>query len=123
MTEMRYPKVAGRPLARWLVLASALLSCAVAVGIPASVTPQSRLQAHRTVFIARVVESYKAGPAAYVDGLLSSQNFSELVDRYSYYESALNADSILIDQIQVLQGKVEGHRAAVEKKERVIADA
>ena len=34
------------------------------------------------VFVERAVAAYKAGPTAYVEGVLSSDTFSDLIDRY-----------------------------------------
>lgn len=73
------------------------------------------------IFTARAVEAYKAGPAAYIDGLLSSQDFNTLVDRYAYYESAVEADAEIINEIQVLRDETEIRRNLVEEKENEIA--
>ena len=80
--------------------------------------------AERTdLFVNRAVAAYKAGPTAYVEGVLSSQSFNDLVDRYEYYESALDADAALIDEIGALQASVEARRAEVEEKEQQIYEA
>lgn len=79
------------------------------------------LDARRTLFVERAVASYKAGPAAYVDGLLESESFADLLDRYAYYESALDADAELIGQIETLRTGVETRRAAVQSKQEEIA--
>jgi murein DD-endopeptidase MepM/ murein hydrolase activator NlpD len=64
-----------------------------------------------------------AGPTAYVDGLLSADNFGDLIDRTAYYESALDADSRLVQQIEVLRDETETQRELVEEKRAKIIEA
>ncbi|MGH2749188.1 MAG: murein hydrolase activator EnvC family protein [Actinomycetota bacterium] len=79
---------------------------------------------HRTeLFTDRARAAYMAGPTAAADSLLSSETFAELVDRYSYYESALDADSELVESISVLRDQTEAHRDLVENRKDEIASA
>ena len=55
----------------------------------------------------RAIERYKAGPGAYVEGMLSAQTFSELSDRYQYYETTVEIDSDLIDEIERLNSETD----------------
>jgi len=80
------------------------------------------LQARTDVYSARAVAIYKAGPAAYVDGLLDSQNFAELFDRFAYYQASVDADSELINEIQVLRDETTSRRAQVEAERERIAE-
>jgi murein DD-endopeptidase MepM/ murein hydrolase activator NlpD len=75
------------------------------------------------VFTDRAVAAYIAGPSAYVDSILSSESFSDLVDRYEYYESALNADSEIVGEIQVLRDETENRRELILEKQAEIASA
>lgn len=84
---------------------------------------EERLSARRGVYEDRAVAAYKAGPTAAIDGLLSAESFSDLVDRYAYYESALDADSQLIEEIQLLEDETKSKQAEVEDKKNVIASA
>jgi murein DD-endopeptidase MepM/ murein hydrolase activator NlpD len=84
---------------------------------------QKRLVGRTNLLTERAVASYKAGPTAYLDGLLSSETFSDLSDRFTYYESAQNADSELVEQIQVLRDATEVQRDLVEEKRAEIAAA
>jgi murein DD-endopeptidase MepM/ murein hydrolase activator NlpD len=79
---------------------------------------------HRTdLFTERARAAYMAGPTAYVDGLLSAEDFGDLIDRTEYYESALDADSRLVEQIEVLRDETETQRELVEEKRaRIIED-
>lgn len=78
-------------------------------------------EARRDLYTARAVATYKAGPSAYLDGILSSETFSDVIDRYEYYESALDADVTLLDEIEALHGEVEMRRDEVNERELAIA--
>ena len=71
----------------------------------------------------RAVERYKAGPGAYVEGMLSAQTFSELSDRYQYYETTAEIDSDLIDEIERLNAETDARREQVAEEKDRIADA
>lgn len=75
------------------------------------------------LFVERAVAAYKAGPTAYVEGVLSSESFNDLIDRYEYFQSALDTDAELIDEITVLRDDVDARRAEVEEKEQEIYEA
>lgn len=81
------------------------------------------LQERTNVYSARAVAIYKSGPAVYVDGLLDSENFSELFDRFAYYQASVDADSELINEIQVLRDRTTSRRQQVEAERARIAKA
>lgn len=81
------------------------------------------LSARTDVFVERAVAAYKAGPTAYVEGVLSSESFTDLVDRYEYFQSALDTDAELIDEIAVLRDEVDARRTEVEEREQQIYEA
>jgi murein DD-endopeptidase MepM/ murein hydrolase activator NlpD len=83
----------------------------------------ARLNHRTTVYEERAVAAYKAGPSAYAESILSSESFSDLVDRVAYYESALEADTELLDGIEVLRADLERRRELVQEKEEEIAAA
>lgn len=83
----------------------------------------ARLDARIEVFTERAVAAYMAGPTAYVDGLLSSDSFSDLVDRFEYYQSALSTDSALVTEISALRDDVEQRRDAVAERQELISEA
>ena len=82
-----------------------------------------KLGTRTDLFTDRAVAAYKAGPAAYIDGLLSSETFNDLVDRQAYYESALDADSELVSEIEVLRADTENRRELILEKQHQIAEA
>jgi murein DD-endopeptidase MepM/ murein hydrolase activator NlpD len=63
-----------------------------------------------------------AGPSSHIEGLLSSATFNEIVDRTSYYESALDADSELVAGIEELRAETEDKRQQVEDEQEQIAE-
>lgn len=81
-----------------------------------------RLKRHEKLLEAKAVAAYKSGPTAAVDGLLSATSFSDLVDRVEYYQSTLDAEATLIDEIQTLENETNEKRDEVEEKRGVIAD-
>lgn len=81
------------------------------------------LQERTDVYTGRAVAIYKAGPGMYVDGLLDSENFAELFDRFAYYRASVNADSELIAEIQVLRDQTTTRREQVEAERARIAEA
>ena len=81
------------------------------------------LQARTDVYTGRAVAIYKAGPGMYVDGLLDSENFAELFDRFAYYQASVDADSQLIAEIQVLRDQTTTRREQVEAERARIAEA
>lgn len=82
-----------------------------------------KLDTRTQAFAARAVATYKAGPTAAFDTLLSSQSFGDLMDRYTYYRSALTADTDLINQVQSLRDAVETQRSAIEAQRQSIVAA
>jgi murein DD-endopeptidase MepM/ murein hydrolase activator NlpD len=82
-----------------------------------------RLDQRTDLFTERARAAYMAGPTAYVDGLLSSEDFGDLIDRTAYYESALDADSALVQEIEVLRDETETQRELVEEKREKIIKA
>ena len=71
----------------------------------------------------RAIETYKAGPGAYVEGILSSDSFADLSDRYEYYETTVELDSELIDDIERLNEETDARREQVEDEKERIAEA
>lgn len=83
----------------------------------------ARLDRRTEILTNRAIAAYIAGPSAYIDSILSSDSFSDLVDRYEYYESALNADSEIVSEIQVLRDETENQRELILEKQHEIAVA
>lgn len=82
---------------------------------------ERRLQRRGDLLADRVVEAYKQGPTGYLDSLLSSSDFSELIDRIEYQASAMDSESELITKIEVLQHETEAREELAEEKKLEIA--
>lgn len=83
----------------------------------------SRLGKRTDVFVDRAVAAYMAGPTAYVEGVLGSDSFNDVLDRYEYYQAALDADSTLLDEIGTLRDGIEERRIEVEERQDEISSA
>jgi murein DD-endopeptidase MepM/ murein hydrolase activator NlpD len=83
----------------------------------------ARLVERTDIFTERAVAAYKAGPTAYLDGIFAAETFGDVVQRYAYYQSMLDADSQLIEEIEVLRAETDERRRQVERKEEEIAKA
>jgi murein DD-endopeptidase MepM/ murein hydrolase activator NlpD len=81
----------------------------------------SKLDRRTDLFTNRAVAAYMAGPTSHLEGLLSSTTFNEVVDRTSYYESALDADSKLVAGIELLRDETEIKRGLVEDEQERIS--
>ena len=82
----------------------------------------ARLSRREDLLARRAVAAYKAGPTATADSLLSAESIADLVDRFEYYRSSLDAEAALIGEIQSLRSETEATRAEVEEKKTEIAD-
>jgi murein DD-endopeptidase MepM/ murein hydrolase activator NlpD len=80
-----------------------------------------KLTKRTELFEDRAVEAYKAGPTAAADALMESESFSDLVDRFTYYEAALDAEAELLDEITSLQDETSDKRDEVEATKEDIA--
>lgn len=81
-----------------------------------------RLDRRTDLFTDRAVAAYMAGPTSHLEGLLSARTFNEVVDRTSYYESALDADSKIVEEIRILRAETEIKQdAVIEEQERIAA--
>ena len=82
---------------------------------------ERRLDRHHGLLTDRVVEAYKTGPTGYLDSLLTSSDFGELIDRIEYQASAMDSETRLITRIQVLQDETEAREELAEEKKLAIA--
>lgn len=72
---------------------------------------------------ARAVATYKAGPTADLDALLSADTFGDLVARYEYYAEALGQDARLIDEMESVRAETERKRDEIEQARDELAQA
>lgn len=80
------------------------------------------LQGQQEVYNERVVDVYKSGGTiAYLDVVLDSHSFSEMVSRVDLLSSIVGQDNSILEQIQALKGRVEEQRTALEKERARVA--
>lgn len=82
-----------------------------------------RLDERTDAFSERAIAIYKAGPTIYLDGLLAAESFSDLVDQQTYYQSALDTDAQLVNDIEVLRDQTEDKRTEIIERQEQIASA
>jgi murein DD-endopeptidase MepM/ murein hydrolase activator NlpD len=75
------------------------------------------------IHVARAVATYKAGPTADLDALLSAETFGDLVDRYEYYAAALDEDARLIEEMDQIRSETERKQAEIEEARDALAQA
>ncbi|MFN2524924.1 MAG: murein hydrolase activator EnvC [Actinomycetota bacterium] len=73
------------------------------------------------LFVARAIEAYKAGPSASFEGLLAAESITDLLTRFEYYESTLDSDAELLEEIDRMRTLIEDRRAEVDKRQTQIA--
>lgn len=71
----------------------------------------------------RAIEAYKGGSSAYLDTILGSESFNEVVDKVIYWEAALDSDSELIDRIALLRDETENRREVILEQQAQIVTA
>ncbi len=74
-------------------------------------------------YTARAIEAYKGGPSAYIESVLGSGSFSDVIDKVNYWQAALDSDAELIEQIQLLRDQTENRREVILEKQHEIATA
>lgn len=74
-------------------------------------------------FTERAIEAYKSGPGAYIETILDSSSFSDLADKITYWEAALDSDAELIDQISLLRDQTDMRREVILEKQHEITIA
>lgn len=78
------------------------------------------LQHRQKALIEHAIVAYKAGPSAYIEGLLAASSLGDLVTRYEYLSDVLATDATLLEQIETLKLATEDKRAQVEEVEAQI---
>ena len=83
---------------------------------------EARLSAQKAAFDARLVSMYKAGQTSYIDVLLTSRTFSDLMARLHYLKRLAGQDTELIegytaDRLELVAKKdaLEAHLAELEE--------
>ena len=84
---------------------------------------RASLYRHRTALNGRLVDVYEYGPVSYVDVLLASTSFADLVVRWDFVRAILKSDAALISGINTEQSKYERLVAGLEQTQAELAAA
>jgi len=81
------------------------------------------LEERTELFEERAVAAYVAGPTAYMESILSTESFSDLLALAEYHQAALDSDAELVGQIEMLRDDTESRRTLIEDKQAEIISA
>ncbi len=81
------------------------------------------LEERTELFEERAVAAYVAGPTAYMESILSTESFSDLLALAEYHQAALDSDAELVGQIETLRDHTESRRTLIEDKQAEIISA
>jgi murein DD-endopeptidase MepM/ murein hydrolase activator NlpD len=84
---------------------------------------QAELKLEQENFAERAVLSYKSNDLDYVDILLSSTDFEDLISRVDSIHEFLLGDNALVGDLEATRDEVDAERDAVAKREDAVAEA
>jgi murein DD-endopeptidase MepM/ murein hydrolase activator NlpD len=84
---------------------------------------QAELELEQENFAARAVLSYKSDDLGYVDVLLASSSFEDLISRVNVIHDLLGGNDELVGGLEATRDKVDSEKDAIAKRERAVADA
>jgi murein DD-endopeptidase MepM/ murein hydrolase activator NlpD len=74
---------------------------------------EARLAWQRRVFVRRVVDSYKTGDVDYLDVLLGSSDWEDLISRYRLVAQLVGNDNLLVAQLDAARREVAREKASL----------
>ncbi len=74
---------------------------------------EAELRWQREVFVRRVVESYKTGDVDYIDVLLGSADWEDLVTRFRLVRQLVGNDNLLVTQLDAARREVARQKASL----------
>jgi murein DD-endopeptidase MepM/ murein hydrolase activator NlpD len=84
---------------------------------------QAELALEQENFQARVVLSYKSDDLDYVDVMLASSSFEDLISRASVIHDLLGGNNALVGRLEATRDKVDAEKDAIARRERAVAEA
>ncbi len=78
---------------------------------------EARLLAQQKAFEQRIVLTYKASDLSYLDVLLNSTSFEDLVSRLRVVQDMIGGENDLVGQLEATRNEVEAERDAVQQDE------
>ena len=84
---------------------------------------QARLELEQKNFAERAVLSYKSDDLDYVDVILSSSDFEDLISRVNVIHDFLGGNNALVGGLETARDEVDAEKDAIAKREGAVADA
>jgi len=84
---------------------------------------QAELELEQENFEARVVLTYKTDDLDYIDVVLASSSFEDLVSRMSVVRDLLGGNNELVGGLESTRDEVDAEKDAIAKREGAVADA
>jgi murein DD-endopeptidase MepM/ murein hydrolase activator NlpD len=84
---------------------------------------QAKLELEQKNFQARVVLSYKSEDLDYVDVLLASSSFEDLISRVNVIHDLLGGNDDLVGDLEATRDEVDAEKRAIAEREGAVADA
>jgi murein DD-endopeptidase MepM/ murein hydrolase activator NlpD len=84
---------------------------------------QAKLELEQDNFAQRAVLSYKSDDLDYVDVLLASSDFEDLISRVTTIHELLGGNNVLVGDLEDARDTVDAEKDAIAKREDAVADA
>ena len=84
---------------------------------------QAELELEQDNFAQRAVLTYKSDDLDYVDVLLSSTDFEDLISRVNTIHDLLGGNNALVGDLEGARDEVDAEKDAIAKREKAVADA
>ena len=84
---------------------------------------QAKLELEQRNFQERVVLSYKSEDLDYVDVLLASSSFEDLISRVNVIHDLLGGNDDLVGDLEATRDEVDAEKKAIAEREGAVADA
>jgi murein DD-endopeptidase MepM/ murein hydrolase activator NlpD len=84
---------------------------------------QAELELEQDNFAQRAVLSYKSDDLSYIDVLLSSSDFEDLISRANTISDLIGGNNALVGDLEGIRDEVDAEKDAIAKREQAVADA
>ena len=85
------------------------------------IVEKEKLKENTRVLENKLRETYKRNRASYLALLLSSESFSDFINRYRYLRSILSQDAMIINDIRRQIKKTENKKLSLENREEILS--
>ena len=84
---------------------------------------QAELELEQANFAERAVLSYKSDDLDYVDVMLASSSFEDLISRVNVIHDLLGGNNVLVGDLEVIRDTVDQEKRDIARRESAVADA